>query len=182
MSSLCGYTEIVLEGEAAKTVNALLQSAIDEASKEENDYCSEIIAVGGKEYRFAYGLKYIYNDSPVDNEFAPREVIGVEPILDHFALYICPFDDDDRTFTFEGKTRFDFDGEVLRISESTYADAGVMLPFLNALLGEGCDELFYWINNEADYIGETNDVNHKYFDPEADMDALMGSATEGYLI
>ena len=178
MSSLSGYTEIVLEGESAKTVNALLQSAIAEASKEENDYCSEIIAVGGKEYRFAYGLKYIYKDSPDDNEFAPREVIGVEPILDHFALYICPFDDNDRTFTFEGKTSFDYDGELLRITESTYADVGAMLPFLNAILGEGCDELFYWISNEADYIGETNDVNHKYFDPEADMDALISEMTD----
>ena len=171
MSSLWGYTTIILEGESAKSVYALISKAKEEASMEENDYASEIIAAGTSEYRFAYGLKLQYAEN--DNEFAPMEVIGKNPALNHFSLYQCPIDDDDRTMFFEGNLNCKYDGTILELSESTYAGVGMMLPFLYALLGENCPELFYWINNEADYIGETNDVNHKYFNPEADLNEMM---------
>ena len=40
-----------------------------------------------------------------------------------------------------------------------------MLPFLFAVLGENNPELYYWVNSEADYVGQTNDLTHKYFNP-----------------
>ena len=171
MSSLWGYTSIVLEGESAKNVYSLIQKAKEEALREENNYCSEIIAAGEVEYCFGHGLIYEYEEN--DNEFAPRAVIGKSPAFNHFALYRYPINDDDRTLDFEGKLKYKYDGTVLEIDESTYAGTGEMLPFLYAFLGENCPELFYWISNEADYIGETNDVNHKYFDPEADYNEMM---------
>lgn len=175
MSSVWGYTKIVLEGESAKNVYALLQCAKDECAKEENGYISEMISVADVEYRFVHGLKFEYRKSPEDNEFSPPVIIGKHPVMDYFALYPCPIDDDDRTWIQYGNIKYEYDGAILRICESTYASKGTMLPFLIALLGEECSELYYWINCEADYIGETNDINHKHFNPEAEWDLICST-------
>lgn len=173
MSSMWGFTDIVLEGESANKVYEILQRAKEESADAANGYCSDIITAGGEQYRFGHGLKFEYGNSSDDNEFAPLEIIATHPVMDYFALYFCPIDDDERTFTNIGNIRYEFDGTVLKISESTYAGAGAMLSFLTAMLGDDCPELYYWISNEADYIGETNDVDHKYFNPEAEWDAMM---------
>ena len=41
-----------------------------------------------------------------------------------------------------------------------------MLTFLYALLGEDCPGLYFRISSEADYIGDTNDEEGKYFNLE----------------
>ena len=46
MSSSCGLTEIVLEGEAANDVYALLIRAKEECASEERDHCSEADYIG----------------------------------------------------------------------------------------------------------------------------------------
>jgi hypothetical protein len=172
MSSLWGYTEIVLEGQSAKNINALLQRAKEECASEETGYCSEIIVAGEAEYRFGYAMKHEYKNLDENNEFSPLVLVGKYPIMDHFALYKCPVDEEERTFTFEGKIEYEYNGTILKICESTYAGKGTVFPFLIALLGEENPELYYWISSEADYIGETNDLNHKYFNPEADVDEI----------
>ena len=166
MSSLWGWASIVLEGETAKRVFAILERAKEECAKEENGYCSEKIAAGDNEYCFAHGLRYEYKNSSEDNEFSPLVLVGKHPIMDYFALYLCPIDEEERTFTEYGHIKYKFAGSILTIDESTYASSGLMLKFLFALFGEDCPELYYWVNNEADYIGKTNDINHKYFTPE----------------
>ena len=172
MSSLWGYTTIVLEGESAKSISDLLQRAKEECAIAENKYCSNIFAVGETEYCFVHGLKYEYKASEDKNEFALPEIIGSHPVMDYFALYLCPFEDDDRTFFDYGNIKYEYDGSILKICESTYAGDGNMLPFLVEILGEECNELYYWISSEADYIGETNDTDHKYFNPEAEWDLM----------
>ena len=52
---------------------------------------------------------------------------------------------------------------MLKVSEDTYGDEGMLLPFLLEYLGEDNQGLFYHISSEADYIGETNDTEGKYF-------------------
>jgi hypothetical protein len=42
----------------------------------------------------------------------------------------------------------------------------MMLPFLVNYLGEEYEGLFYHVSDEADYIGETNDKDGKYFNRE----------------
>ena len=170
MSSLWGFTDIVLEGESAENIHALLQRAKEQCASKENGYCSEMITVADAGYRFAHGLRHEYRLLQEDNEFSPLELVATHPVLDYFALYLCPIDEDGRTLTYEGNIRYEYDGTVLKITESTYAGVGTMLPFLVAKLGEGCAELYYWISSEADYIGKTNDVNHKYFNPEAELE------------
>ena len=166
MSSLWGYTDIVLEGESGKHIYALLERAKEESGKEENEYCSEVISVGDAEYCFGYGIKEEYRNASEDNEFSPLVLVGKHPVFNHFTLYKCPIDEDERTFTFEGNIKFEYDGVILKICESTYASQGLMLTFLYAVLGENCPELYYWANSEADWLGVTNDQNHKYFNPE----------------
>lgn len=172
MSSLWGFTDIVLEGEPAENIYGLLQRAKEECAREETGYCSEIIAAAGAEYRFGYGIKHEYKYLDEGNEFSPRVLVGTHPVTDHFALYQCPVDEEYRTFTFEGNIKYEYDGSILKITQSTYADDGSILHFLYAVLGEDCPCLYYWISSEADYIGKTNDVDHKYFNPEADMDEM----------
>ena len=45
-------------------------------------------------------------------------------------------------------------------------DDGTLLPFLIEYLGKEYEGLFYHISCEADYIGETNDKEGKYFNLE----------------
>ena len=66
MSSSCGLTEIVLEGEAANDVYALLSRAKEECASEERDHCSEVIHTVKGDFCFAFGLENIYEDTGDD--------------------------------------------------------------------------------------------------------------------
>ena len=68
-----------------------------------------------------------------------------------------------RYITQFGNIEFEFADSVLKVSEDTYGDEGMLLPFLLEYLGEDYQGLFYHISSEADYIGETNDTEGKYF-------------------
>ena len=104
MSSMWGFTKIVVEGEKAMDIYELLCRAKQECGCEE-------------------------------------------------CRYITQF----------GNIEFEFADSVLKVSEDTYGDAGTVLPFLLEYLGEDYQGLFYHISSEADYIGETNDTEGKYF-------------------
>lgn len=69
MSSMWGFTKIVVEGEKAKDVYELLCRAKQECGREECGYCSEIIRAGKGQYRFAFGIdqvvKYEIEDNPI---------------------------------------------------------------------------------------------------------------------
>lgn len=66
MSSSWGLTEIVLEGEAANDVYALLSRAKEESASEERDHCSEVIHTVKGDFCFALGLENIYEDTGED--------------------------------------------------------------------------------------------------------------------
>ena len=66
MSSSWGLTEIVLEGEAANDVYALLSRAKEECASEERDHCSEVIHTVKGDFCFAFGLENIYEDTGDD--------------------------------------------------------------------------------------------------------------------
>ena len=161
MSSLWGLTEMVLEGGAANDVYALLSRAKEECASEERDHCSQVINTVKGDFCFALGLENIYDDNgddywgPAVNETVLRE--------DVFMLFAYPFDSSSRHILDVGRIEYQYDGTVLRINEDTYADEGAMLPLLYALLGEDCPELYLRTSSEADYIGETNDMEGKYF-------------------
>lgn len=161
MSSSCGLTEIVLEGEAANDVYALLSRAKEECASEERDHCSEVIHTVKGDFCFAFGLENIYEDTG-DDYWGPavKETVLREDV---FMLFAYPFDSSSRHILDVGRIEYQYDGTVLRINEDTYDDEGTMLPFLYALLREDCPGLYFRISSEADYIGETNDTEGKYF-------------------
>ena len=66
MNSSWGLTEIVLEGEAANDVYALLSRAKEECASEERDHCSEVIHTVKGDFCFALGLENIYEDNGDD--------------------------------------------------------------------------------------------------------------------
>ena len=66
MSSSWGLTEIVLEGEAANDVYALLCRAKEECASEERDHCSKVIHTVKGDFCFAFGLENIYEDTGDD--------------------------------------------------------------------------------------------------------------------
>ena len=161
MSSSWGLTEIVLEGEAANDVYALLCRAKEECASEERDHCSKVIHTVKGDFCFAFGLENIYEDTG-DDYWGPavKETVLREDV---FMLFEYPFDSSSRHILDVGRIEYQYDGTVLRINEDTYADEGTMLTFLSALLGEDCPGLYFRISSEADYIGETNDTEGKYF-------------------
>jgi hypothetical protein len=174
MSSLWGLTKIVVEGEKAKEVYDLLCRAKEECGREECGYRSEIVCAGNGQYRFAFGLDRIVKYESEDEIFGPSTVTEVvRP--DVFMLLPDPDDEDLRYVTQFGKIEFEYGDSVLRVSEDTYGDEGAMLPFLVEYLGEEYDGLYYHISSEADYIGETNDQEGKYFNLDEYEQELYGS-------
>lgn len=131
-----GLTKFVVEGEKAKDVYDLLCRAKQECGREECGYRSEVICVGNRQYRFAFGMD---------------QVVKYEIEDDLYPL---------------GNIEFEFADSVLKVSEDTYGDDGALLPFLTEYLGKEYEGLFYHISCEADYIGETNDKEGKYFNLE----------------
>ena len=134
MSSMWGLTKIVVEGEKAKDVYDLLCRAKDECGRQECDYRSEIIYAGDKQYRFAFGMDQVVKYE-IEDDLYPRGPMTVTTTVrpDVFMLLTDPNDD------------------------------GTLLPFLTEYLGKEYEGLFYHISSEADYIGETNDKEGKYF-------------------
>ena len=165
MSSLWGYTKIVVEGEKAMDVYALLYRAKEECGREESGYSSEIISVGNGKFRFAFGLKEIVKYDTDDEFFGPRTVTTIV-CPDVFMLLPDPCDEECRYLTQFGNIKFEYADSVLKVREDTYGDEGMMLPFLVNYLGEEYEGLFYHVSDEADYIGETNDKDGKYFNME----------------
>lgn len=161
MSSSWGLTEMVLEGGAADDVYALLYRAREECASEDRDHCSQVIHTVKGDFCFALGLENIFEDTG-DSYWGPsvKETVLREDV---FMLFPYPFDRSSRYVLDIGRIEYEYDGTVLRINEDTYADEGAMLPFLYALLGEDCHGLYFRISSEADYIGETNDAEGKYF-------------------
>ena len=141
MSSSWGLTEIVLEGEAANDVYALLSRAKEECASEERDHCSKVIHTVKGDFCFAFGLENIYEDTG-DDYWGPavKETVLREDV---FMLFAYPFDSSSRHILGVGRIEYQYDGTVLRINEDTYADEGTMLPFLYALLGEDCPGLSF---------------------------------------
>lgn len=152
---------MVLEGGAANDVYALLSRAKEECASEEHDHCSQVIHTVKGDFCFALGLENIFEDTG-DSYWGPsvKETVLREDV---FMLFPYPFDRSSRYVLDIGRIEYEYDGTVLRINEDTYADEGAMLPFLYALLGEDCPGLYFRISSEADYIGETNDAEGKYF-------------------
>ena len=161
MSSSWGLTEMVLEGGAANDVYALLSRAKEECASEERDHCSEVIHTVKGDFCFALGLENIFEDTG-DSYWGPsvKETVLREDV---FMLFPYPFDRSSRYVLDIGRIEYEYNDSVLRIEEDTYADEGTMLPLLYALLGEDCPGLYFRISSEADYIGETNDAEGKYF-------------------
>ena len=161
MSSSWGLTEMVLEGGSANDVYALLSRAKEECASEDRDYCSEVIHTLKGDFCFAFGLQDIYEDEG-DAYWGPTLKATVVK-EDVFMLFAYPFDRSSRYVLDIGRIEYEYDGTVLRIKEDTYADEGAMLPLLYALLGEDCPGLYFRISSEADYVGETNDSEGRYF-------------------
>ena len=161
MSSSWGLTEMVLEGGAANDVYALLSRAKEECASEDRDHCSQVIHTVKGDFCFALGLENIFEDTG-DSYWGPsvKETVLREDV---FMLFSYPFDRSSRYVLDIGRIEYEYNDSVLRIKEDTYADEGAMLPLLYALLGEDCPGLYFRISSEADYIGETNDAEGKYF-------------------
>ena len=161
MSSSWGLTEMVLEGGAANDVYALLSRAKEECASEDRDHCSQVIHTVKGDFCFALGLEKIFEDTG-DSYWGPavKETVVREDV---FMLFPYPFDRSSRYVLDIGRIEYEYNDSVLRIKEDTYADEGTMLPLLYALLGEACPGLYFRISSEADYIGETNDTEGKYF-------------------
>ena len=164
MSSSWGLTEMALEGGAANDVYALLSRAKEECASEDRDHCSQVIHTVKGDFCFALGLENIFEDTG-DSYWGPsvKETVLREDV---FMLFAYPFDSSSRHLLDVGRIEYQYDGTVLRINEDTYADEGTMLTFLYALLGEDCPGLYFRISSEADYIGDTNDEEGKYFNLE----------------
>lgn len=162
MSSMWGYTKIVIEGEKASEVHELLCRAKEECGREECGYRSEVISTGKGQYRFAFGLEEVVKYASDDEIFGPRIVTTlVRP--DVFMLLSDSSDESCRHIIQFGNIEFEYIDSVLKVNEDTYGDPGEMLPFLEEYLGADYEGLFYWITSEADYIGVTNDKEGKYF-------------------
>lgn len=162
MSSMWGYTKIVIEGEKATEIHELLCRAKEECGREECGYRSEIISTRNGRYCFAFGLEEVVRYES-DDIFGPRMVTTlVRP--DVFMLLPDPSDESCRHIIQVGNIEFEYTGSILKVAEDTYGDEGSVLPFLVEYLGEDYEGLFYHISNEADYIGETNEG--KYFSLE----------------
>ena len=162
MSSLWGYTQIVIEGEKASEVNVLLCRAKEECGREISGFRSEIISTRNGQYYFAFGLKEVVKYESDDDIFGPRTVTTI-PCPDVFLLLPDSSDESCRHMIQAGNIEFEYTDSILKVKEDTYGDEGSMLPFLIEYLGEDYNGLFYHISNEADYIGETNDAEEKYF-------------------
>lgn len=162
-----GLTKIVVEGDKAKEVYDLLCRAKAECGREECGYRSEIISAGKGQYRFAFGMDRVIKYEIEDDDY-PRgqmtEITTVRP--DVFMLLPDPDDEECRYVTEFGKIEFEYADSVLKVREETYGDEGTMLPFLLEYLGDEYAGLFYHVSSEADYIGETNDKEGKYFNLE----------------
>lgn len=161
MSSSWGLTEMVLEGGAANDIYGLLSRAKEECASEERDHCSQVIHTVKGDFCFALGLENIFEDTG-DSYWGPavKDTVLREDV---FMLFPYPFDRSSRYVLDIGRIEYEYNDSVLRIKEDTYADEGTMLPLLYALLGEDCQGLYFRISSEADYIGETNDAEGKYF-------------------
>lgn len=173
MSSMWGLTKIVVEGDKAKEVYDLLCRAKQECGREECGYRSEVISAGKGQYCFAFGMDQVVKYEIEDDPFGPSTITTtVRP--DVFMLLPDPDDEESRYVTQFGKIEFDYVDFVLKVSEDTYGDEGTMLPFLAKYLGEDYKGLFYHISSEADYIGETNDSEGKYFNLEEYEQEIYG--------
>ena len=162
MSSLWGYTKIVIEGEKASEVHELLCRAKEECGREECGYSSEVISTDKRQYRFAFGIDEVYK---YEDENDPWGKFTVTTVVRPDVLMLLPDTSDEaRRYTTQyGKIEFEYADSVLKVNEDTYGDPGEMLPFLEEYLGADYEGLFYWITSEADYIGVTNDKEGKYF-------------------
>ena len=167
MSSMWGLTKIVVEGEKAKDIYDLLCRAKQECSREECGYRSEVICVGNRQYCFAFGMDQVVKYE-IEDDLYPRGPMTITTTVlpDVFMLLTDPNDEECRYITQFGNIEFEFADSVLKVSEDTYGDEGMLLPFLVEYLGEDYQDLFYHISSEADYIGETNDKEGKYFNLE----------------
>ena len=107
--------EIVLEGEAANDVYALLCRAKEECASEERDHCSEVIHTVKGDFCFALGLENIYEDTG-DDYWGPavKETVLREDV---FMLFAYPFDSSSRHILDVGRIEYQYDGTVLRINE-----------------------------------------------------------------
>lgn len=161
MSSSWGLTQIVLEGEVANEIHGLLCRSKEECASEERNHCSEVIHTVKGDFCFAFGLKNIYEDKGDDYWGPTLKATVVKE--DVFMLFPYPFDRSSRHVLDVGRIEYEYDGTVLRINEDTYADDGAMLPLIYGMLGEDCQGLYFRISSEADYIGQTNDSEGKYF-------------------
>jgi hypothetical protein len=170
-----GLTKIVVEGDKAKEVYDLLCRAKEECGREECGYRSEIVFAGREQYRFAFGMDWSVKYEIEDDDY-PRGPMTVTTTVrpDVFMLLQDPSDEESRYVTQFGKIEFDYVDSVLKVSEDTYGDEGTMLPFLVKYLGEDYEGLFYHISSEADYIGETNDSEGKYFNLEEYEQEIYG--------
>ena len=164
MSSMWGLTKIVVEGEKAKDIYDLLCRAKQECSREECGYRSEVISAGKGQYRVAFGMDQVVKYE-IEDDLYPRGPMTVTTTVrsDVFMLLTDPNDEECRYITQFGNIEFEFADSVLKVSEDTYGDEGMLLPFLLEYLGEDYQGLFYHISSEAAYIGETNDTEGKYF-------------------
>ena len=114
-------------------------------------------------------VKYEIEDDP----FGPSTITTtVRP--DVFMLLTDPNDEECRHITQFGNIEFEFADSVLKVCEDTYGDDGTLLPFLIEYLGKEYEGLFYHISCEADYIGETNDQEGKYFNLEEYEQEIYG--------
>ena len=170
-----GLTKFVVEGEKAKNVYDLLCRAKQECGREECGYRSEVICVGNKQYRFAFGMDQVVKYE-IEDDLYPRGPMTVTTTVrpDVFMLLTDPNDEECRCLTQFGNIEFEFADSVLKVSEDTYGDDGTLLPFLTEYLGKEYDGLFYHISCEADYIGETNDKEGKYFNLEEYEQEIYG--------
>ena len=89
MSSSWGLTEMVLEGQAANDVYALLSRAKEECASEERDHCSKVIHTVKGDFCFALGLENIFEDTG-DSYWGPavKETVLREDV---FMLFPYPF-------------------------------------------------------------------------------------------
>ena len=178
MSSIWGLTKIVIEGEKAKDVYDILSRAKQECGREESGYRSEIICARTEQYRFAFGMDQVVKYE-IEDDLYPRGPMTVTTTVrpDVFKLLTGPNDDECRYVTEFGNIEFEFADSVLKLSEDTYGDEGTLLTFLTEYLGKEYEGLFYHISSEADYIGETNDKEGKYFNLEDfDPASVLGTS------
>jgi len=110
MSSSWGLTEIVLEGEAANDVYALLCRAKEECASEERDHCSNVIHTVKGDFCFAFGLENIYEDTG-DDYWGPavKETVLREDV---FMLFAYSFDSSSRHILDVGRIEYQYDGNV----------------------------------------------------------------------